>query len=131
MEKFYFTFGSWKGYPFKNGYIIVEAESLSEAIALFRSKWSDETPNTVNCSDIYREAEWERETANHSMKYYGTLRSEFAAAEEELRCCFCGKALKRKNAHSAQPLNSGVCCSECNNQIVAQARINIALRKGK
>ena len=28
---FYFTFGSWEGYPFNNGYIIVKAENIKAA----------------------------------------------------------------------------------------------------
>lgn len=66
MKKFYFTFGSWEGYPYQSTYLIVEAESRQEAARLFREKYPDKTPNTVNCADIYNEKEWKE----HVRDYY-------------------------------------------------------------
>ena len=59
MAKFYFTFGSWKGFPFQNTYVTVVANSEKEAIATFRSNYPDRTPDTVNCSDWYSQEEWD------------------------------------------------------------------------
>ena len=59
--KFYFTFGSWEGYPFKDGYIIVKAENRREAAEKFK-QWFPHPQNgeIVNCSFYYDEAEWKR-----------------------------------------------------------------------
>lgn len=48
-----FSFGSWKGFPFQGGYIIINAPTKTEAIRAFRSRFPDRTPGTLNCSDIY------------------------------------------------------------------------------
>lgn len=69
MKKFYFTFGSWEGYPYQSTYLVVEAESVDAAIREFRKKYPDKTPKTVNCADIYSENEWNGRVA----EYYATI----------------------------------------------------------
>lgn len=58
MKNFYFTFGSWKGFPYQHGYLIVKADDLSSAITKFRKKYPDKHKNTVNCAFYYTEEEW-------------------------------------------------------------------------
>lgn len=58
-QNFYFTFGSWKGFPFQNGYILVRALDEADAVATFRQHYPDVHQNTVNCSFIYSEQEWQ------------------------------------------------------------------------
>ncbi len=41
-------------------------------------------------------------------------------------CCFCGKEIKPKEAHNAQPVKNGVCCITCNNNIVVPERMKLA-----
>ena len=50
MKNFYFTFGSWEGFPYQHGYLIAKADDLSSAIAKFREKYPDKHKNTVNCA---------------------------------------------------------------------------------
>ena len=80
MKKFYFTFGSWEGYPHQSTYMIVEAESYNEAIRLFRQKYPDHHPNTLNCADVYSEKEWRDRVRNYyaGMKPAEVIRSEMA-----------------------------------------------------
>lgn len=59
VQKFYFTFGSWEGFPFHNGYSVVMAANRNDAIATFRENHPDVHENTVNCSFVYNEQEWE------------------------------------------------------------------------
>lgn len=63
--KFYFTFGSWEKFPYKNTYLIVVASDYKDAVDGFRKNHPDITPGCMNCSDCYSEKEWE-ETG----KYY-------------------------------------------------------------
>ena len=58
-NKFYFTFGSDSGFPYQNTYLIVIANTESEAIMKFRSKYPDRSKNCVNCSFWYTEKQWE------------------------------------------------------------------------
>lgn len=59
MKNFYFTFGSWEGFPYQHGYLIAKADDLSNAIAKFREKYPDKHKNTVNCAFYYTEEEWQ------------------------------------------------------------------------
>ena len=60
VKNFYFTFGSWEGMPFQNGYIIVKAKDIKEAGRKF-AKWfpNPEDEETLNCSDYYGAEEWQ------------------------------------------------------------------------
>lgn len=58
MKKFYFTFGSDRKFPYQNGYVIVMADDLLDAIDLFRGRFPDRNPGIVNCSFWYTEEEW-------------------------------------------------------------------------
>ena len=60
MQNFYFTFGSNELFPYQNGYLIVIAENLNEAILAFRKKHKDRSSGYVNCSFFYSEDEWEK-----------------------------------------------------------------------
>lgn len=60
-EAFYFTFGSYEGFPFQNGYIVVKAADIREAARKFKAKYPNDRDETVlNCSDYYRADEWKR-----------------------------------------------------------------------
>ena len=73
MSKFYFTFGINPIYPYQNGYIIIEAESLSQSIEYFKILFPNpEKPYLLRCAFYYTEQQWEKASANHSMKFYGT-----------------------------------------------------------
>lgn len=51
-----FTFGSWEGYPYQNGYIIIKAYTLQDAIAEFRNHYPDIHKNTLCCADYYHKS---------------------------------------------------------------------------
>ncbi len=53
-EKFYFTFGSSKNFPYQNTYLVVIARNKSDACKGFRMKYPDRDPNrpSINCSGI-------------------------------------------------------------------------------
>ena len=79
-KNFYFTFGSDEQFPFQNGYIIVEAKTMRQAINMFRTSFPDRHENLLNCSDYYTEKQfnaydWE------NYKCYGILKMHF---EEEM-----------------------------------------------
>lgn len=60
LKDFYFTFGSWEHYPFKNGYIIVKAETIREAAYKFMNWYPHPTDEGVlNCSDYYSAEKWQ------------------------------------------------------------------------
>ncbi|MCM1178645.1 MAG: hypothetical protein NC347_00170 [Clostridium sp.] len=58
MEKYYFTFGSWKKFPYQNTYLVVVASSYRDAVKEFRKKHPDVNPGCMNCSDCYSEEQW-------------------------------------------------------------------------
>jgi len=76
MRKYYFTFGSWEKFPHKNGYMVIEAENVKDAVATFRAKYPDINKDTVNCSDIYDEKHWNGE------KYYKEGPKEVLVSEK-------------------------------------------------
>ena len=65
-NRYFFTFGSSDKFPFNNGYLIVKAENIRQAVSLFRAYFPDRTDGVVNCSDYYTETCWE----NDVKKYY-------------------------------------------------------------
>ena len=68
MKNYYFTFGSDRGFPYQNTYIIVRENSMPEAIEKFRKRFPDRHKDTINCAFWYTEDKW-RGTLNE--KYYG------------------------------------------------------------
>lgn len=58
MKNFYFTFATSPNFSYKNGYLIVKANSAIEAIRKFRAKYHDIEDNYINCSFYYTEEEW-------------------------------------------------------------------------
>lgn len=65
-NRYFFTFGSSDQFPFNNGYLIVKAENIRQAVSLFRVYFPDRTDGVINCSDYYTEADWD----NNVKKYY-------------------------------------------------------------
>lgn len=64
-NRYFFTFGSSDKLPFNNGYLIVEAENIRQAVSLFRVYFPDRTDGFVNCSVYYTEADWENDVKKH------------------------------------------------------------------
>lgn len=59
-QKFYFTYGTSRLFPFRGGWTEVTAKDREEAVALFRIVHPDATPGIVNCSFIYPENEFRK-----------------------------------------------------------------------
>lgn len=58
-NKYYFTFGTSEYFPFKNGCVVVEAGTRSEAIDKFNAKYPPRKGSIlVNCAFIYDQEEW-------------------------------------------------------------------------
>lgn len=74
-ERYYFTFGSSKQFPYQDGYIVVIAENRKAATTKFRAKYPDRNEDTINCSEIYSEDEWYacKGTHYHNIEPYETL----------------------------------------------------------
>lgn len=60
MEKYYFTFGSSKQFPYKNTYLVVVASCYGDAVRGFRKKYPDVNLDCMNCSGCYDAKQWER-----------------------------------------------------------------------
>lgn len=60
IRKYYFTFGSSEQFPYQNGYLIVRANNLREAIELFKGKHPNIHDGMLNCSDYYTETQWNK-----------------------------------------------------------------------
>lgn len=57
----YFTFGTDKGFPYQDTYVVVFAYGgKQEAIQKFRNRYPDRTPGTINCAFIYSWTEWQK-----------------------------------------------------------------------
>lgn len=79
IQNFYFTFGSDEAFPFQDGYIVIEARSLDEAVTHFRSMFPDRSDGCVNCSFFYSEEEWQKS----GMHYVEPLEVYRYASERE------------------------------------------------
>lgn len=60
MNKYYFTYGASEDFPFQRGWTEVIAPNLAAACEIFRMIHPDRYEHTLNCSDIYSEAEFQR-----------------------------------------------------------------------
>lgn len=68
-KKYYFTFGTAEQFPYQCGYLIVCADSKSEAVEKYRAKYPDIDEGIINCSFIYSQEEWDREVNNCPVQY--------------------------------------------------------------
>lgn len=64
-NKFYFTFGSDKRFPYQNTYLIVVADCKGDAMTKFSRKYKDKYLNTYSALFCYDENQW-----NNSIKMY-------------------------------------------------------------
>ena len=72
-EKFYFTFGYDRNFPYPDNYLIVLANNRENAISKFRRNYPDRHKNIINCADIYNEKQW---IASMNQKYYPEIPAE-------------------------------------------------------
>lgn len=53
LKSFYYTYGTYFGYPFRGGWTVVRAENRVQADRLFRQHHKDATPGVLNCAFVY------------------------------------------------------------------------------
>lgn len=56
--KVFYTFGSDERFPFQGGWVEVEADSMKQAHALYRTAYPDRVPGLLNCADYYTEEQF-------------------------------------------------------------------------
>lgn len=60
MNRYYYTFGDDTGYPFQNGWIIIEADTWEQAHIIFRNNFKCCHEHVLNCSFFYNEQQWKK-----------------------------------------------------------------------
>lgn len=79
MNNYYFTFGSDERFPYQNTYLVVKAPTKGDAVSAFRRKYPDRVDSqTINCSEIYTEAQWD---ASINPRFYRNGPAEIIEAE--------------------------------------------------
>jgi hypothetical protein len=70
MDKWYFTFGVGDvgdtGQPYKGGYLIVEADTLKQAIEKFNRRHPMTKNGLVNCAFWYDQKQWDLVSELHN-----------------------------------------------------------------
>ena len=83
MARFFFTFGTDRGFPFYRGHVEVLALDERDAVAAFRQHYPDRTPGIINCAFVYPEARFkdygEKCHAGHCSAAYVEKRSRLQA----------------------------------------------------
>lgn len=78
MEKFYFTYGTDSGYPFRGGWTLIIAPDEKTATQIFRAFHPDRWSGCLNCSDYYRADRFEQsdmyKTGNFGAYCHETIR---------------------------------------------------------
>ena len=69
LTPFYFTFGTDPEFPYQNGYLVVYASTLSEAVRKFQEKYPNRMLNLLNCSSVYSRSVWERSGLGEAKDY--------------------------------------------------------------
>lgn len=65
-NRYYYTFGYDRNFPYPDGYLVVVANDKNDSVEKFRRKYPDRHKGIINCSDIYNEEQWSKIS-----KYYG------------------------------------------------------------
>ena len=73
-QRFYFTFGSWKGFPFQNAYVVVEGLDRADAIERFRRHFPDKNKGIACYSFDYDETAWKETVMASAWPCAGVLR---------------------------------------------------------
>ena len=59
QQSFIYTFGSSDSFPHHGGWVEVQAQDRATADEIFRSRYPDRTPGTLNCASIYTQEEFQ------------------------------------------------------------------------
>ena len=85
LSNYYFTFGTDERYPYRGGWIQVEAESLNQAMEIFRQRFPGQTPEILNCADYYTEAQFERTAMARNGNFHAGCHMKLNQFGEEIR----------------------------------------------
>ena len=70
---YYFTFGSWKGFPFNNCYLVVEGFDKEDAVQRFRKQFPDKTPGIACYAFDYDKTAWDKTEMSKAWPCAGVL----------------------------------------------------------
>lgn len=70
MNKYFYTFGSWSGYPHQNGWVEIHANTRQEANEKFRARYPDLRKNVMNYAFCYTEERWRQMDPSHNWPGY-------------------------------------------------------------
>lgn len=80
LSNYYFTFCPDADFPYQNGWVVVEAESLNQAAGAFRQFYPDVDEGTLNCEDYYTDAQFARkglaQEGHHGGRCHKVIRRE-------------------------------------------------------
>lgn len=69
INKYYYTFGTSKDFPYQGGWVEVKAINIKVAHEIFRSYFPDRIKGILNCADYYTEEQFKEtkmyETGNY------------------------------------------------------------------
>ncbi len=82
-REFYFTFGSWSGFPFKNAYVVVQGADRPDAVARFRRHFPDKTKGVACYSFDYDATAWEATDCRKHLPCAGRLKLNGVFEEAE------------------------------------------------
>lgn len=111
LSPFYFTFGSDKGFPYQNGYVLVYAQSLTGAIKRFRDRFPDRHKNCLNCSFWYTEERWKQTEMSRSDRFpcYETLyacENSGSVCEKSLREFYVDTPMGKLKVYAKTPVDN-------------------------
>lgn len=80
---YYFTFGSWSGFPFRNAFIVVEGADRHDAVERFRRQFPDKTKGIACYSFDYDATAWEATDCSKNLPCAGRLKLNDVFEEAE------------------------------------------------
>lgn len=60
LATFYYTFGTSESFPYKRGWVEIQAHDQKEANQIFREHFPDKTPGILNCAFVYDEVTFQQ-----------------------------------------------------------------------
>lgn len=91
MAKFYFTFGTDPEYPYRGGWVTIEAKNINTAqgvfMALFPNErtWFEGASDVCNCADIYTEERFNRTNMPKRGNYGAFCHAEYHLIKKHRR----------------------------------------------
>ena len=70
MQRFFYTFGSDKKFPYQKGWVEVRAADREESHEKFRARFPDRNPDCINCSFCYTEEQWRKMDPENTWQGY-------------------------------------------------------------